>query len=200
MLIPKSNLIINIIVLNKSKDKTIVFIHGFYANAGYWLPYLPFFKGYKIVLLNLNYFELLNSTDKVHAIFDLVKNLQLGNRLEAIVSHSLGTIISNFICKKSIGFHFDICPVSYALRSDTNGFVNDIKLRINESRFSIRRNLSLVDLLIKDTSEYMSKNSFLYIPDSDKYFSYKSTDNPEYIFKGDHFEIVNAISHITTLL
>ena len=55
MLKGKPNLVVGKIVLNKSKNKTIVFIHGFYANAGYWLPYLPFFKDYKIILFNLDY-------------------------------------------------------------------------------------------------------------------------------------------------
>lgn len=200
MLIPKSNLITDKIILNKSKDKSIILIHGFYANAGYWLSYLPFFRDYKIILLNLNYFSLLNSNDKVKTIFNDLKTLQLENRIEAIISHSLGTIISSFIIYPSIGFHFDICPVSYAFRSDTNGFVNDLNFRINESGNTIRNNLNLVDLLIKETSDYMMKSSFLYIPNSDQYFKYKSTDNPEFIFEGDHFEIENAISHIITQL
>jgi hypothetical protein len=196
----KPNLVVDKIVLNKSKNKTIVFIHGFYANAGYWLPYLPFFKDYKIILLNLDYYFLLNSNDKISKVTETVESLNLENDIHAIIGHSLGTIISNFINYSSIKFHFDICPVSHASRLDTNGFVNDILSRINESEENIKRNLNLVDLFINESKNFMLKTSMLFIPDADQYFNYYSTANAEFTFKGDHFNITNAISHIVKFL
>ncbi len=198
--IEKPNLVVGRIVFNKSKNKTIVFIHGFYANAGYWLPYLPFFKDYKIILLNLDYYFLLNSKDTISKVTETIESLNLDNDIHAIIGHSLGTIISNFIIYSSIKFHFDVCPVSHASRLDTNGFVNDILSRINESEENIRRNLNLVDLFINESRDFMLKKSLLFIPNADQYFNYNSTANVEFTFKGDHFNITNAISHIVKFL
>ena len=130
MLKRNTSFVFDKIVLNKSKNKPILFIHGFYANAGYWLPYLPFFKEHKIVLLNLDYYFLLDSNDKISKIIEIIEALNLQNDIYAIIGHSLGTIISNFINFTSVKFHFDICHVSHALRIDTEGFVNDILSRI----------------------------------------------------------------------
>lgn len=195
-----TNLITNQIVLNKSRDKTIVFIHGFYANAGFWLPYLPYFKEYKIVLLNINYSVLLNSKEQIAVITENINALRFDNGVVAVISHSLGTIISNFIYEHSNCVYFDICPVAYSNRSDTNGFVNDIHLRVDETKNKIRNNLKLVDLLINKSSGYLLNDRLLFIPDSDQYFTYQQTSNSKFLFKGDHFEITNAISYITNML
>ncbi|NQV77757.1 MAG: hypothetical protein HQ490_05310 [Lutibacter sp.] len=188
------------IVLNKSRDKTLVFIHGFYANAGFWLPYLPYFKEYKIVLLNINYSVLLNSNKQIAVITENISALRFDDGVVAVISHSLGTIFSNFINDHSKYVFFDICPVAYSNRSDTNGFVNDILLRVGETKKNIRNNLLLVDLLIYKSREFILDNRLLFIPDSDQYFTYQKTSNSEFIFKGDHFEITNAISLINNML
>ena len=200
MSIVDTNLITNQIVLNKSRDKTIVFIHGFYANAGFWLPYLTYFKEYKVVLLNINYSVLLNSKEQIAVITESIYALRFDNGVVAVISHSLGTIISNFIYYHSNCAYFDICPVAYSNRSDTNGFVNDILFRVGEKEKNIRNNLMLVDLLIYKSKEYLLNNKLFLIPDSDQYFTYQKTSNCEFIFKGDHFDITNAISHITNVL
>jgi hypothetical protein len=195
-----TNLITNQIVLNKSRDKTVVFIHGFYANAGFWLPYLPYFKEYKIVILNINYSALLNSNEQIAVITENINSLRFDDGMVAVISHSLGTIISNFINEHSNCVFFDICPVVHSNRSDTNGFVNDILLRVGETEKNIRNNLWLVDLLIYKSREYILNNRLLFIPDSDQYFTYQQTNNREFLFKGDHFDIKNAISYITSML
>jgi hypothetical protein len=195
-----TNLITNQIVLNKSRNKTVVFIHGFYANAGFWLPYLPYFKDYKIVFLNINYLKLLNSKEQIALIIENINALNFNDNVVAVIGHSLGTIISNFITKHQNVIYFDICPVAYSNRTDTNGFVNDILIRVDETEYNIRNNLKLVDLLINKSREYMLNDRILFIPDSDQYFIYQQTINREFLFKGDHFEITNAISCITNML
>lgn len=200
MLKVNTNLILNQIVLNKSRDKTVVFIHGFYANAGFWLPYLPYFKEYKVVLLNIDYSILLNSKEQIAVITESINAFKFNDGVVAVISHSLGTIISNFIYQNLISIYFDICPVAYSNRFDTSGFVSDIFFRVGETEKNIRNNLRLVDLLIYKSREYMLNNRLLFIPNSDQYFTYQQTSNPEYIFKGDHFEITDAISSITNIL
>lgn len=195
-----TNLITNQIVLNKSRNKALVFIHGFYANAGFWLPYLPYFKEYKIILLDINYSLLLNSKEQIAVAIENTNAIRFDDSVVAFISHSLGTIISNFIYDHSNCVYFDICPVAYSNRSDTNGFINDILFRVGETQKNIRDNLKLVDLLICKSKEYILENKLLFIPDSDQYFMYQKTSNYDFIFKGDHFEITNAISQITYML
>jgi hypothetical protein len=185
------------IVLNKSKNKTIVFIHGFYANAGYWLPYLPFFKPYRIVLLDINYLDLLASDNRISAARELFKEFKLKDGVYATISHSLGTVISGFMNLEAMGRRFEICPVGFSNRSDTSGFIHDIQERVNEPGSQINSNLLLVDRLINECKDYAVKNSIRYIPDSDQYFTYHKRFSEDITFQGDHFDITEAIVDIT---
>ena len=188
------------IYLNKSKTKTIVFIHGFYANAGYWLPYLTNFKNYRIVLLNINYNDLLNSDNMIVASNSLLRNVNSGNNFYALISHSLGTVVSNFIGADLVNKRFEICPVGYSKRSDTAGFVSDIRSRVNQGEQEIITRLLLVDRLINESKIYFQNNSIQYLPDADQYFTYTDLTNNRISFKGDHFDINEAIVDIANRL
>jgi len=188
------------IFLNKSKAKTIVFIHGFYANAGYWLPYLTSFKDYRIVLLNINYNDLLSSDNMIVAANSLLRNVNSGNRFCALISHSLGTVVSNFIDAELVNYRFEICPVGYSKRFDTVGFVSDIRSRIYQGEKEIITSLLLVDQLISESKIYFQHNSVLYVPDEDRYFTYTDVPDNKISFKGDHFDISEAMADITSRL
>ncbi len=188
------------IFLNKSKSETIVFIHGFYANAGYWLPYLTSFKNYRIILLNINYNDLLNSDNMIVAANSLLRNVNSGNSFYALISHSLGTVLSNFVEADLANKRFEICPVGFSKRSDTAGFISDLKSRVSQVEEEIKTNLFLVDQLIDDSRIYLQNNSIKYVPDSDQYFNYSDLSNNEISFKGDHFDINEAILDIVKRL
>jgi hypothetical protein len=185
------------ICINKSKNKTIVFIHGFYANPGYWLPYLESFKNYKIVLLNIDYATLLKSNDVIDSIQKLFTDKNFGNNVTALISHSLGTVISNFLDLDTMSKRFEICPVGFSKRSDTRGFITDLKTRVNEHEQVIETNLLLVDKLINECEGYLYKTAIRYIPNLDQYFIYNHILSEFTIFEGDHFEINEAIKDIS---
>jgi surfactin synthase thioesterase subunit len=186
---------LNSIVLNKSKDKSIIFLHGFYANAGYWLPYVSAFQEYKLVLLNLDYGSILQSEVLLNQAIVEIEHLALSINVKAIVGHSLGTIISNKIDLKGIA-RYDICPVGYADRIDSNQFISDIHSLVGHSKSEIKNNLELLDQLFPLLIASNSPNTYKYIPTSDRYFSYHNKGENFVIFDGDHFDVINAIEEI----
>jgi hypothetical protein len=191
----------DLICLNKSKTQTIVFIHGFYANAGYWLPYLASFKNYRIVLLNINYNDLLYSNNMIQATNSLFQSIHFGNEVVALISHSLGTVVSNYIDVSLVNNRFEICPVGFSKRSDTAGFVNDIKSRVNQSEKEVVDKLLLVDSLISQSKSHIQNSSSIrYVPTADPYFTYTDMPGNNLSFKGDHFEIDEAIADIASRL
>ena len=51
-------------IFNKSKKITIIFIHGLFVNSGFWLPFLPIFNQFKIIILDIDYSKLFENDFK----------------------------------------------------------------------------------------------------------------------------------------
>ena len=96
------------IVLNKDKVKVIVFIHGFYANAGFWLSYIDYFNEYCLVFLNYDFLNN-NKIEKEKNLFNCIVKKN-GHDIVAIISHSLGTFFSSTLMLSKNVIQFDICP------------------------------------------------------------------------------------------
>ena len=54
----------------------------------------------------------------------------------------------------------------------------------------------LVDKLISESRDYISYNNILYLPSSDQYFNYSVKGNIKINFRGNHFDIKEAIFDI----
>ena len=133
-------------IINKSKPDTIILIHGLYASSGYWLEYLKLFKNYKLFILNINYdkyIHLDNSLDRLRS--DLL-SLPYPRNNSIIISHSLGTVISNFLSSKVRIFVFcKFVPVYIAKRINSEMFINDINGNMKKSKTSVKNKLTSVD-------------------------------------------------------
>jgi hypothetical protein len=189
--------LINHIVLNKSKKKSIIFIHGLYANAGFWLPYLHYFKDYRLILLNCDYGVLINSKDDILHIQDSVKNLFVETDIIVVIAHSFGTILSGLLKINSSIKIFHICPVASSTRIRSEEFIYQIQLKINDTHTNIKNSLLLVDKLIVDVKDYLNENAIMLFPDQDQYFQYFGN---EYVYVGNHFDIENALLKIMELI
>lgn len=183
-------------IINKSKPDTIILIHGLYASSGYWLEYLKLFKNYKLFILNINYdkyIHLDNSLDRLRS--DLL-SLPYPRNNSIIISHSLGTVISNFLSQKLEFLSFEICPVYIAKRINSEMFINDINGNMKKSKTSVKNKLTSVDnFLLSMRTTIDSKISF-YIPKSDQYFNYDNSLLNSYFFLGDHYKISEALKII----
>jgi hypothetical protein len=182
-------------VINKDKVKAIVFIHGFYANAGFWLNYMDYFKEYCLIFLDIDFLNKYKyETEKTLFNEILKKN---GYEIIAIISHSLGTFFSStFALSKNI-IQYDICPIGIGRNVNESRFVNSISLKTNKSEEIILNDLKLIEYQYFKASFFEnSDNKILYIPDSDDYFSYDDSVFLKIHFSGDHFNINNAIIDI----
>lgn len=186
---------ISTISFNKSKAKTIIFFHGFYATSGFWLPYISCFKNYKIILVNINYPKALVHPEAFNQLFSNTKDVLSDKNIVAIVSHSLGTLFSKMTNNETI-CHFEICPVLYSKRIDSLNFLTDISSKVAESKEVISNNLNLVDKLILNSPKHILRDEYFYVPSNDAYFEYNIPSNNVQGFQGDHFNIEKAIELI----
>jgi hypothetical protein len=186
---------------NKSKDRTLIFIHGAYGTAGYWLPYLKVFNNYKIIVLNMNYSAILNTNKDLNLTKLLLEKYVLEHNLVAVISHSLGTIFSNIFNINNQVLNFNICPMVYSERTNIDNFNIELQSRINSKGVELRTNANLTVKLIEDSKSFISDRIFYLIPQADNFFIYDFPFSIQKIyFTGNHFEIENALNIIATNL
>lgn len=182
--------------IKQVKKKTIILIHGFYATSGYWLQYLNYFKNYKIILLEIDYIELLSSKKNLFETKLFFSKYRYNEDVVGVVSHSLGTIISEFIVTHASTIKFEICPVAFAKRVSSVNFISDLESRIKDPSELISINLEKVDNFIKDSKLYLSDANLKFVPDNDDYFNYNVSNSYLVKFSGNHFEIGFALNII----
>jgi hypothetical protein len=188
-------------IYNKSKDKSIVLIHGAYGSAGYWLPYLHFFDNYKIIVLNMDFSKILNKNEDLIIAKILLQKYQTENNVVAIVAHSLGTIFSNIISNRKNIFIFNICPVAYSKRVNIEKFKVELRAKLNSKNTNIKTSPHLIKNLIEESTRYITNELFYYIPYMDDYFIYDFPQNVHlFKFNGNHFDIQNSIFEISSKL
>jgi hypothetical protein len=194
--------VINYTIINKGKPKTAIFVHGLFTNSGYWLPYLPYVRDHRLIILNIDY-QFLDGVNKYVDQVTKIIEAEAGGFVDVIISHSLGSTITNQLNDNAYRALFEVCPVYCASRINIDKFEYEIKKKIGFSLsvIEIREMLKRVDLLMaekfirKDTSI----KSIKYYPYSDPYFSYNLKGTPKF-FNGDHFEISQAMSQIQSEL
>jgi pimeloyl-ACP methyl ester carboxylesterase len=193
---------INFIILNKSKPKTLLLIHGLFTSSGYWLPYLQILKGYRLVILDIGYQPLCDVDYYVGLVGGIIE-AEAGGVVDAVISHSLGTMIASRLPEDIRLSSFEICPVYFAARRNTGDFVSEIagKIKFPMSGDEIRNLLADVDGVLSrySTAAQTPIRNSVYLPDADLYFSYDVRSEFK-VFEGDHFNIAKAMIDIEGVL
>lgn len=190
---------INYRIVNKSKSKTALLIHGLYGTSGYWLPYLSCLREHKLILLDIDYRSIDEAMLYVKRVIDIVDSEARGH-VDVIISHSLGSLIASKLSPDIFNSLFYVCPAFCANQKNLDQFVFELERRTNFSvtNLDIRKMLQHVDNLIHSLSvDNLTLNrQVIYVPDSDIYFSY---DDHLFlkIYRGDHFDISSAMAEIS---
>tara|TARA_B110000908_G_C10268269_1_gene467111 strand:+ start:9427 stop:10026 length:600 start_codon:yes stop_codon:yes gene_type:complete len=192
------------LTFNKDKKKTVILVHGLFTREGFWLEYLTHFKGYKIIILKVDYMTL--QIDKISEHITLIIKNECRGHNDLLITHSLGSIISECLKNSAIKYIFNVAPVVNARRLNGYEFKNSISSSLNDKIPKDEIELMLKnadDLIIKTRARGLNKQqtSFLknLIPTHDEYFNYDGTKNIQ-IFKGDHFNIEEALNKIMKLI
>ena len=193
---------IDFIVLNNSKPRTLLLIHGLFTSSGYWLPYLKTLKDYQLIILDIDYSSLHDFDSYLKRVGDIIKTEAAGV-VDAVISHSFGALIASRLPEASRKSSFEICPVYCATRSNTNDFVSEIerKIKFTMSSDQIWNILADVDSVLARHSASSSPpiRQLIYLPNADPYFSYDvKLEFTE--FQGDHFSIAAAVANIERVL
>jgi hypothetical protein len=189
-------------VINKSKPRTLLLMHGLFTSAGYWLPYLKSLKEYRLLVPDIDY-RGIRDVDAYLGRINEVIGEQAGGKVDAVIAHSLGCLLASLMPQEARGASFEICPVYCAARREQDEFVGEIERKIRPalSQDAIRALLAEVDGAIDAHSlrATVRKGSAIYVPDADRYFLYQVSPDARW-FSGDHFEITEAVTDIGSKL
>lgn len=189
-------------ILNKSKPKSLLLVHGLFTSSGYWLPYLKYLKEYRLIILDINYRRVRDIDYYVSHISGIIE-AEAAGAVYAVIAHSLGTLIANLLPEFRRQSSYEICPVYCATKRNTNKFIDEIERKINYamSGSKIRDLLADVDaaLTVHDALPKPMARQLLYLPSADPYFAYHV--GHEFMkFQGDHFNITEAFLDIERVL
>ena len=186
-------------VVNKSKSKTALLIHGLYGTSGYWLPYLSCLREHKLILLDIDYRSIDETMLYVKRVIDIVDSEARGH-VDVIIAHSLGSLIASKLSSDKFNSLFYICPVFCANRKNLDQFVFELesRTRFSVTNLEIRKMLRYVDSITASLSvDNLTLNrSKIYLPDSDQFFSYDNHFLSK-IYSGNHFDISCAMAEIS---
>lgn len=180
-------------ILNKSKPRTIILVHGLYSSSGFWLEYLKLFKNYRLFILNIDYDHYLSEDYSLNQLQSDLLNLPYPKDNSIIISHSLGTIIANFLSQNFDLISNEICPIHISERVNPNKFIDDINKLMGKSKISINKKLTLVDDFLLSFKPIIDSKILLYLPNNDQYFKYNKRFTNTSCFSGDHFKISEAL-------
>jgi pimeloyl-ACP methyl ester carboxylesterase len=189
-------------VVNKSKPRTLLLVHGLFTSAGYWLPYLQSLKEYRLLVPDIDYRGIRDADAYSERIGELIGE-QAAGRVDAVIAHSLGCLLASNLPQGVRGDSFEVCPVYCAVRREQDEFVGEIERRTRSSlsRDDIRAMLAEVDVAI-DSHRLRTqslKARAIYLPDADRYFDYHASPDARW-FSGDHFRITEAMADIGSKL
>lgn len=171
--------------LHKGRPKSIMLIHGLFANEGFWLPYLDKLREFRLILVGINF-----DSSEVHSVTNTLDNICREEAVDVIVGHSLGCAIARLLKYPSV--IFAICDVTQATRKSLYCFehliIKDFSLSESEVNLAMSNVTKIYDACINK----FDLRVISYIPTHDNLFEYQTEPN----FIGDHFDIENAIRHL----
>ena len=188
-------------ILNRSRKKTVLLIHGVFTNSGYWLPYLSSLKDCRMLILDIDYRAISDIGVYLRRLEEIIVG-EAGGRVDAVIAHSLGTLLASRLPTQLRQVSYELCPVYGAKRLDSNSFVDHIEkqLKFAMTCEQIRVVLAEVDDALMLHSPLNPEGptmprGTIYLPDADPYFSYEPGAASR-IFSGDHFDVMAMMEEI----
>ena len=185
---------ISINLFNRSKERAIFFVHGLFANSGFWINHIREFKAYRIVLCNIDYDYFCEEPGE---IINCCNELIANNNVFASVSHSFGSVVNSQI-NANIAC-FDICPILHSERVNRIDFISEMSKKTGKELTEIEQLLKKADVCLKYKLNDVTFSQPLHtslVPSNYKFFNYINKSN----FVGDHFHIDDAIKKIKKLI
>ena len=178
------------LTFGQSTNLLIVCVHGFQANAGYWLPFISNlnFQRVKLYVLNINYDSLTETSDVSKYISDLLAAQTSTFDKVYIICHSLGSYAASFINQPGLIF-IHLAPSFLFSSIDFSG-LNEFF----DDHLKLEKYIVPFDF---DVSVSNHINSFFLIPDCDHLFSYKIPSKiipRTFYVRANHFNIVDHLS------
>jgi len=184
-------------VFNKSKKKTIIFIHGLFGTSGYWLTFLKYFKNFKILILDIDYPKIFIENPNKINLHKLLESMLEDYNEYILISHSMGTVLAQYFPEKKIKISYEICPIKNSVKNNKKKFLKEIDSVTNLSKKEIKNILEKATIFLSNSGiENKSLNKKQYFPKLDLFFNEPLISENKQLFEGSHFNITNSISMI----
>lgn len=189
-------------LLNKSKTRHALLVHGLFSSSGFWLPYLNRLRDFRLIILEIDYRAIRNSAAYLRGVEDILETAA-GGVADVAIGHSLGTLISGPLARRRCRMSFDICPVYCASRRNTEHFANSLQAMLKRppGTAEILSMLAEVDTTLEkfDPASTCHATAHRLLPDADPFFDYHCPA-PHRLFHGDHFRIDEAMDIVAEQL
>lgn len=177
--------LVRVRTLHKGRPKSIMLIHGLFANEGFWLPYLDKLREFRLILVGINF-----DSAEAHSVTNTLDNICREEAIDVVVAHSLGCAIARSL--KYPRVIFAVCDVTQATRKSLYLFEHLIMKDFSLSESELNLAMSNVTKIYDACINKFDLRVIPYVPTHDNLFEYQTKAN----FIGDHFDIENAIRHL----
>lgn len=189
---------VNTKVLGRGKTPSLLLLHGLFANSAFWLAHLSACTRYRVVLVNIDYAGLFESTYSVEQLA-----AHLDDRLELdgadLIAHSFGACVGLYM-RAPVRSRSFICPTFAASAFHSNKFCKEIGELTSASGDQVR---PIVDYAVEFKSRQLSvscdpSRDQLYLPVDDPYFDYPPgvAGIRSHHFRGGHFDVREPMAAI----
>lgn len=170
-------------------NKRILFLHGLFTSAAFWIKHINQLLDYELIFLDL-YYDLLASEQS--GLAEIISDINKDPRLvcDYAIAHSFGCIILDGV--ENINYKFYISMPTKSMLYNRSGFVELLKM------LSANYDPKILDYAEKVVREFDPefRDGMLYLfPTSDGVFTPRN-NNSLVLFEGTHFEIHGALNLI----
>lgn len=194
--------IVTVTRLRRHLPVHVVLLHGLFANAGYWLPYLEQLQSFRVSLLGIDYEGVLDSGMPLSTLAQEAE-LLVGDGAAHLACHSFGCIVAPYFSRPWLSRTF-LCPTFAALSIDRAAFCAAISERLDTAPGAVS---PLLERALERKRQCLPEitwaaSDIVCLPADDPYFSYAepAANTACQRYRGGHWDVSTPVADMARRL
>lgn len=184
-------------IINKQNESSVALVHGLFTNSGFWLPYIEYFREYRVYLIDIDY----NFLSKESQDFDNWLSREISEtKILNFIGHSFGATFLQICTLRHNVTLIGINPAHLGMRRGSS-FAQHVSDRYGLDEIFINNQLNDVYDWVYTFNLQNSGFTMLYTSDNDEFFDYSVVDtNDKIVIESNHFNIDEVFVTLTESL
>ena len=184
-------------IINKQNESSVALVHGLFTNSGFWLPYIEYFREYRVYLIDIDY----NFLSKESQDFDNWLSREISEtKILYFIGHSFGATFLQICTLRHNVTLIGINPAHLGMRRGSS-FAKHVSDRYGLDEIFINNQLNDVYEWVYSFNLQNSGFTMLYTSDNDEFFDYSVVDtNDKIVIESNHFNIDEVFVTLTKSL